>query len=61
MLHEKIRNTSAQLGELAGRLAEEDYEVVRMARINLQALADCVATLEAHFCPPSADSAQEGA
>lgn len=61
MLHEKIRNTSAQLGELAGRLSEEDYEVVRMARINLQALADCVATLEAHFCPPSADPAQEGA
>lgn len=58
MLHEKIRNISAQLGELAGRLQEEDYEVIRMARINLSALADCVGTLEAHFCPPQ-DAAEE--
>ncbi len=58
MLHEKIRNTSAQLGELAGRLSEEDYEVIRMARINLSALADCVCTLEAHFCPPQ-ETAEE--
>lgn len=58
MLHEKIRNISAQLGVLAGRLHEEDYEVIRMARINLSALADCVGTLEAHFCPPQ-DAAEE--
>lgn len=58
MLHEKIRNTSAQLGELAGKLSEEDYKVVRLARINLAALADCVASLEANLCLPQ-DAAEE--
>lgn len=51
MLHEKIRNTSAQLGELAGRLSEEDYEVIRMARINLEAVAESAAALEAYYRP----------
>ena len=54
MLHEKIRNISAQLGELAGKLPEEEYQVIRLARLNLTALADCVGTLEAHFCPQDA-------
>lgn len=58
MLHEKIRNVSAQLGELAGKLTDEDYQVIRLARLNLTALADCVGTLEAHFCPAE-DAAEE--
>lgn len=51
MLHEKIRNTSAMLGELAGKLNDADYDVLRLARLNLQALAESVATLEANCTP----------
>lgn len=54
MLHEKILNTSAMLGELGGRLNDADYDVLRLARMNLQALAESVATLEAHFVPQEA-------
>lgn len=61
MLHEKIRNISARLGELSGRLSEEDYQLIRLARANLADLADSVATLEAHVCLPAGEPAQEGA
>ena len=51
MLHEKIRSISARLGELAGRLPEQDYEIIRMARINLEAAAESAAALEAYYRP----------
>ena len=51
MLHEKIRNISAQLGELAGKLPEQDYEIIRMARVNLEAVAESAAALETYYRP----------
>lgn len=51
MLHEKIRNISARLGELAGRLPEEDCEIIRLARLNLEDVAESAAALEAYYRP----------
>ena len=59
MLHEKIRNISAQLGELAGRLPEEDYEIVRLARINLEAVAESAAALEGYYGQQDAAPVEE--
>lgn len=61
MLHEKIRNISARLGELAGRLPEEDYEIIRLARLNLEDAAESAAALEGYYGPQNAAPVEEGA
>lgn len=57
MLHEKIRNISARLDEVAGPLPELDYEIIRLARINLEEVAEMVAALEGYYGPQ--DAAEE--
>lgn len=51
MLHEKIRHIAIQLAELAERLSPEDWAMLSGARRNLNAVADGVECLEAHFVP----------
>ena len=59
MLCEDIRTHAGRLGELAGRLPQEDWELVRTAKNNLLALADCVEQIERHFVPAEAAETEE--
>ena len=46
MFSDEIRSVMAALGVLAGKIGEEDWALVRMARHNLGELADRVQAVE---------------
>lgn len=46
MFSDEIRSITAVLGDLAGKIGEEEWALVRMARHNLSELADRVQTVE---------------
>ena len=46
MYSDEIRSSMAALGVLAGKIGEEEWALVRMARHNLSELADRVQAVE---------------
>ena len=46
MYSEDVKSISASLGELAGKIAEEHWEFIKIARMNLDALAQQIKELE---------------
>lgn len=46
MFSDEIRSITAVLGDLAGKIGEEEWALVRMARHNLSELADRVQVAE---------------
>lgn len=46
MFSDEIKSVMAALGVLAGKIGEEEWELVRMARRNLEEVANRVQTLE---------------
>ena len=55
MYSDEIRSVMAVLGVLAGKVGEEEWALVRMARHNLGELADRVQTAEGVLQVPVAE------
>lgn len=64
MISDDLKSIHAALGNMGGKISEDQWNVVRLARENLKACADDVQALETHFVPvssayPQAIGAQE--
>ena len=64
MISDDLKSIHAALGNLGGKISEEQWDVIRQARENLKACVEYVRTLETHFVPvssayPQAIGAQE--
>jgi len=57
MLKAKIENVAARLGELAGRVDEETWDVLRNARAELKDAAEQAGNLETVFAPAVPETA----
>lgn len=59
MLSEEIKSIQAALGVLAGRVNEEDWALIKLARANLADLADRARELESkiRIIPTSTEAA----
>ena len=57
MLSDDITSVQVALGELAGRVGEEDWKLVSVARKNLASLAEQVQTMEGALVPGDAGRA----
>ena len=61
MFSNEARSICAALGELAGKIPDEDFAIVRMARQNLSALAEQLEEAEkAGVMPAAAEGAVNG-
>lgn len=51
MLSEELKSVQAALGVLAGRVSEDDWNLISLARQNLVALAEVAESMENHLAP----------
>lgn len=51
MLSEELKSIRAALGGLLSKVDQENAEVIRQCRRNLEAAEDQAATMERNFCP----------
>jgi hypothetical protein len=60
MLHEEIDTVYLALGALAGKIPQEEWEVVRLCRRNLLAAGEVAKQMES-WTPPQGDEQPAGA